>query len=270
MAESAAIFSPVCHFLRLPLELRLIIYRFLLLESPECSVQRNSGIANTRSLSILRTNHQIYKEAANVLYSEVDVNLELDGIVCLQETPVCSTVTAHKQVWRHNPLFGVGQCSDGGRHDYEPPELAGFLEPHIFARFRRVSFNAWFNFIDAADASEPPIRSDEHCNLSAKDEIRLAEFLQKSMVLEHFAQIMSNSLLVDNLVISLNVSIDLPEKADTPTDDDVSMLLLKIHGRAMEVLINNGLLSPLGRLANVRSFEFEFWPAGPKGQSYVP
>lgn len=80
--------EPICHLLRLPVELRLMIYRYLLCPPiKRIQIHHRSDYGRTRYVTykgewdlwwtwhvhsaILRTNRQIQQEAYDVLYGEV-------------------------------------------------------------------------------------------------------------------------------------------------------------------------------------------------------
>ena len=61
-----------------------------------------------KHLSILRTNHQIHSEAADLFYSELTILLEPSN-VNLREDPFRPFEYGRSErVWRHDPLLGIG------------------------------------------------------------------------------------------------------------------------------------------------------------------
>lgn len=97
-----------------------------------------------RHPAILRTNRQIYNEASALLHS--DLTIDMDPGDALIDTPGNATVDPTREVWRHTPVKGLGIGNVNGQTVYESSPLDGSLEPHIFARFERVSYNAYFDF----------------------------------------------------------------------------------------------------------------------------
>jgi len=83
--------------------------------------------------AILRACQAIYTEAAALLYSELTITVGLNIIRCW-EHPIKSE-EPNIGVWRHDPLYGVGHRQHNGGQLYNTPELPGFLDPHVFARF---------------------------------------------------------------------------------------------------------------------------------------
>ena len=77
-----------CHLLRIPIELRLMIYRYLLptkIPTQQPWMPRKEG---SRTPSILRVNRQINQEASLVLYGEVPFEVRIDArqiMMCGQE-----------------------------------------------------------------------------------------------------------------------------------------------------------------------------------------
>lgn len=70
---------------------------------------------------VLRTDRQIYSEAASVLYSELTIIVELGDIVCMRKKRLEGMEKAKKKVWRHNPLHG--NRNEHGRHIYNTPPI---------------------------------------------------------------------------------------------------------------------------------------------------
>lgn len=97
-----------------------------------------------RHLAILRANRQIYNEASTLLHS--DLTIELDPGDALIDTPGNATVDPTRKVWRHAPIKGLGIGNVNGPTVYESAPLDGSVEPHVFAQFERVSYNASFDF----------------------------------------------------------------------------------------------------------------------------
>ncbi len=76
-----------CHLLKIPLEMRLRIYRFLLPDKPIPARYRNSRCLTSDDglvyAALLRANHQIHDEAVRLLYAVRTFTIELaaDGLV---------------------------------------------------------------------------------------------------------------------------------------------------------------------------------------------
>merc|ERR1712093_282047 len=171
-----------CYLLRIPKEIRLNIYRYLLLPTPTSMISITPGDAfeddtdqsdsdsdddmeggggeyitaaeanpftaedyeaYRKHPAILRTNRQIYSEAISMFHTEAILVVEPGDIFCLSDNPQdLKFGAAHQGVWRHNPLLGFGR-EVNGTVVYDSPEIeGGLLEPHVFARFQKILFDA--------------------------------------------------------------------------------------------------------------------------------
>ena len=119
-----------------------------------------------RHLSILRTNRQIYTEASTFLHSDLTIVMEPGD--ALTDTPGNPTVKRSKNVWRHAPSNKLPVTSTSGQTVYTTTPLDGALEPHVFARFEKISLVGDFDFDLDEDAPTFYINDD----LSASAEAR--------------------------------------------------------------------------------------------------
>lgn len=99
-------------------------------------------------MAVLSTNRQIHEEAASVLYSELTIVLysgtvydaeENIGDLSLFRTPI-------ERIWRHDPHHGTGYTRADGSYFYHTPEMDGSLEPHVFARFKKIEWDITVSF----------------------------------------------------------------------------------------------------------------------------
>ena len=123
-----------------------------------------------RHLSILRTNRQIYTEASTFLHSDLTIVMEPGD--ALTDTPGNPTVKRSKNVWRHAPSNKLPVTSTSGQTVYTTNSLDGALEPHVFARFERISLVGDLDF--NLDEDAPTFYINDDLSASAEDE---AEFL---------------------------------------------------------------------------------------------
>ncbi len=72
--------------------------------------------------------------------------LEPGDIPSLQRRYSKGMGISKKTVSTHNPLDGICHRNDDGSHLYNTPAMNGLMEPHVFARFQPVLFNADFSF----------------------------------------------------------------------------------------------------------------------------
>lgn len=100
---------------------------------------------------ILRVNHQVYQESSSVLYSEATFVLDPEDILCLSKTkvrPYGAAPFEHfdpplNKLWRYDPRKGVGCRNRKGDIVYKTPKSEGVLDPHVFARFRKIKFDSY-------------------------------------------------------------------------------------------------------------------------------
>lgn len=92
-------------------------------------------------------------------------------------------------VWRHNPLDGVDFGREDGSHIYNTPPTDGLMEPHVFARFQRVTFHADFEFTAAGSH----LYIDDNFNIGSNDTARFIAFLRPLGIFELLVRLLSNS-----------------------------------------------------------------------------
>jgi hypothetical protein len=95
--------------------------------------------------AILRANHQIYAEASSVLYTESEFAIDPRDILTLSPNPwdLEFGVGGNIAPWKYKPLESTWK-EDNGIVIYDSPKLGGPLYPHVFARFQRIFFDAYF------------------------------------------------------------------------------------------------------------------------------
>lgn len=126
-----------------------------------------------RHLAILRTNRQIYDEASYLLNSDLTVMVEPGD--ALTDVPGNDIVKQTKKLWRHDPAKGLGFTNINGQTVYKTSALDGSVEPHIFARFENVSYNAQFDF-EFHDAA-PSLYIDDDLNVGAENAAEFVSYL---------------------------------------------------------------------------------------------
>ncbi len=161
---------------------------------------------------------------------------------------------SEKTVWRHNPLDGIGYRREDRSHVYNTCPTDGLIEPHVFARFQRVTFHADFDFT----AAESHLHIDNEFNIDTDDRARFIAFLRRAGIFELLVRLLSNSPSLHRLSIGLNVQV---WANYDPDDSDEEMDLKKIgaaNERAADIFMDGGILHPLQKISNVKSFEFVF------------
>ncbi|KAH6672502.1 hypothetical protein B0J14DRAFT_74808 [Halenospora varia] len=290
----------MCHFTRLPLEIRRHIYRYVLLSPPTIVLSCTSGTIRKveRSVSILRVNRTISTEAVSLFYSELTILLGAEHILCLDEEYRLSNPNCTNTLWRHNPLRGVPEMNDQGMFHYDPdPVMEGMLEPHIFAQFRNVVLEAHFKSGDEESPCKlPPVELDVYDGLVVDEENieELRDVFESLRLFGDLGNILASSKRV-NLVVELWLNIDGDvgytgpdagpgvggvddglaiigfDRGDSPTDRIAWDMILAIRAarkRAVEVFIESALAGCFTHTRTIESFTFrvfeEIWwtPAG--------
>jgi len=108
-----------------------------------------------RDLAILRTNRQIHKESSALFYSEATIVIEMEDLFHLAKNPPDLDDDEplgfdHQTLWRYHPISKQGppyRILPGGKYDYSNTykNSEGKLEPHVFERFRKIEFRAFFD-----------------------------------------------------------------------------------------------------------------------------
>lgn len=266
----------VHHFNRLTnldSDIRLEIYRCLFLLPDHHLVHkgrlpREDSDHSSLSPQILRANRQVYSEAFSVLYSEVPVRLELGDILSLPGDHERFIGKRNKNIWRHNPLDGIGRCDNRGRHLYSTPQMDGVMEPHVFARFRKVVLYADFEFIGGDEiCNEPNCCADPRLGINGDFSLDpdyipfFVDSLNQSNVIELFVKLLSNSPYVHHLglLLSAEVEADYDNGMNGAEDEETDAKFDDAGDEAaVELLMDSRMLDPLRELSNVQCFEFKF------------
>ena len=127
-----------------------------------------------RHLAILRTNRQIYSEASALLHSDLTIEVEPgDTITGITGN---SVVLPSRKVWRHASSKGLGFTNTNGQTVYESALLDGTVEPHVFARFEKLSYYAEFEFM--FDEAAPTLYiNDDDLSVRADDAAKFVSYL---------------------------------------------------------------------------------------------
>lgn len=234
--------------------------------------------------AILRTNRQIYSEASAVLYSGLSLYVKPENVLCMNAGK--DIVKASDKVWRHNPLHGIGTTNQSGQTVYATPEVDGFMEPHVFARFTQITFDLNLtldeNTMKATREPEttqhgqedqnalvaPSLFVTDNLTINPRDEAKLLAFYKRSTMIHQFVKILSNSPNIVRLQIELEIEVlarwanDLDSDSDSESEEDrpseTTKKNLLANERAIDIFLDSGLLAPLEKLSNVQTFQVEF------------
>lgn len=235
-----------------------------------------------RHLAIVRTNQQIHSEAMSMFYREAVLALEPGDIFSLSKKPKSLTFGfPNEMAWKHNPLDGISKMDKNGVVVYDTASLSGDIEPHIFAKFQRISFDAYFDD-DHTQLMEMWIDDDTRI-FRADDAAELKKTLQSSNLIKDLVKILSNSPRITSLEVSLEVEVmansnlimaDLMYETDDE-DDEVGGKTEKImdiaNEKATELFLDSGIMDPLKTLSNVSSCNFKFgFEHRDEGDEYKP
>ena len=235
------------------------------------------GLDIRRFPAILCTNHQIYDEASSFFFSTLEIRL----------TPACVlsiALNSTKITPRLNPIL----------------KLDGTMTPNALASFKKVTFDIDFNpqiawQLEVLEAELGPrtpnpdpiprVFVDNNLTVDPNDAAKLLAYYRRSNLIHHFVNIVINSPVLHRLVITLYASVfsDCGIASDPDIYSDLDnyvgepKFVLRHHlmtavanERAMELLLDSGLLTPLEKLSNVRSFQFKFETRDRNGELYKP
>ena len=126
-----------------------------------------------RHLSILRLNHQIYDEASLVLHSHLTIAVNPGD--ALTDTPG-NAIVSQSKIWRHAPSKELKYSNINGETVYDALPLDGFMEPHVFARFQKISYTADFDF--GCDDAAPSLYISDDLSVRASDAAKFISYLK--------------------------------------------------------------------------------------------
>ena len=199
--------------------------------------------------------------------------------------------------------------------------LNGVMTPDALAPFKRITFDIDFSFqfawqleaVEAALSSRkaekntrllsntmPMLFVNENLTVDPDDAAKLLAFYDRSSIIRHFVNIVSNSPGLTRLVITLHASVfaDYTMISDSESDPDLEgyeigsdpdmvsglssgaddwesmsrygLMTAVANERATELLLDSSLLASLEKLSNVRSFHVEFETQDRNGELYKP
>ena len=210
----------------------------------------------SRHPEMLRVNHQIYFEAFPVFYSGLGV------------------VVPSKGIWRYKPLEGDTQAYYYGEIEedesfeviYDPPLTDGVTKPQGSAKFSKVLLTVKFNRM-------LPVgwRYDEETGkIPVAWHQQLTDAFQTSSIIEDFVGLLAGCSWVDHVDIDLAVLVDFDTDQQSlgcgsPVEDlekphwiERRKIWHKGDIQVAGILLSSGVLNPLQRLSNVRSWCIEF------------
>jgi hypothetical protein len=218
--------------------------------------------------AILRTNKQIYSEASSLLYTEGIIMLEAGDVISLARSQLQfgpKFGVPYHGAWRSNPLLGQKELN--GVLTYDNALMDGKMDPHVFARFQKVYFDANFDF-EHTQAVELWIDDDTHV-VRLEDAERYKLLVRTSTIMKDFVELISQSPLIMGLEVSLEVEIMVnstlmsqemssADDGDDETEEKLDKLMELADERATELFLDSGICECLKELSNVKNFHFGF------------
>ena len=246
-------------------ETRIEIYRYLILTTPKFCLKPTSDHGRvSRYLAILGTNHQVHSEAASVLFSELIIVVHPGYIFSLQKSSSDSIAFEKpiQDVWRHDPLSGIGHTKRNGKRFYYTPVMDGLMDPHVFAKFQRINLQATLKHGEYG----PFLWINKFFQFDIDIEERARTLMRKSTLMKNLAKLLSNSPLLKELSIHLDVHVDVADATwytgVGPHSPEEIAHRTHLQGAARErgaaIFLDNGMLDPLLTLSNVKNFKFSF------------
>ena len=212
--------------------------------------------STARHPEMLRVNHQIYFEAFPVFYSGLGM------------------VVPRKGIWRYKPLEGNTQAYYCGEYEedeffeiiFDPPLEDGVTKPQESAKFSKVLLTVKFNRM--LDISW---RYDEETGkIPVAWHQQLTDAFQTSSIVEDFVRLLAGCSWVDHVDVDLAVMVYFDtdqqslgcrspaEDPGTPNWIERRKIWHKGDIQVADILLSSGILNPLQRLSNVRSWCIEF------------
>jgi len=210
-----------------------------------------------------------------VLYSELTIKLVSGNNLALGiPVPPLDEREPGKlydNVWRHNPLDGMGYRMPDGTRLYDTPKMDGLMEPHVFARFQNLELDVRLEY----EARPLFFIGEDRLsgNICVKTIHREADFMssmQQARIIHDVVKLVSSSPCIKKLLIRLTgdvgvIWLDGRERGqwreyywkEVYENIDVVAAL-----RATELMVDSGMLSPLSKLSNVKWFGLEIRMGG--------
>ena len=223
-----------------------------------------------RTSALLRANKQIYSEAYPLLYSELKIVL-IPGAVLSRVMHPDPLAKPTGGIWRYDPAIGIDFKYINGHICYESECMDGDMEPHFFAKFKKIVFNADF---PVDEYGEPPaLYIDKSLRGKSENEAHFKDCIKSLAVIQRLVHLLSDSPLINHLEISLNFEVYVDYDYFNSSDDDgsdfddegftigerkIQNMTEAANERATELFLESGLLDPLHKLSNVQSFVITF------------
>ena len=160
-------------------------------------------------------------------------------------------------IWRHDPCYGRGAVDQNGKYVYNTPALGGRLEPHVFARLRRIQYDALLAFPDA-----PVVYIKEDCSIEPQFQRYYMRFIRDANVthIQRFLKCILHSPIINHLNINFGVhSVAFHQPQGSIFGREIEEMQRAVNRQARDMFVHCGVLGPLRALHNVRSFNLGFF-----------
>lgn len=218
-------------------------------------------------LCILRTNQQIHDEATSLFFSKVTLAMAIADLNDLQLTPemhdtehtercsleLCAPRSDEKlHMWKHSPLRGIGYTNEGKPFYAQSPQN-GRMEPHIFARFRKIVFEV--TFYEMRKFFEFEFVEFEHKYSS----LVMTEEVQNTRLFEILRRVLTLVPRIDALEVVIATESDATffggyGSGDNVDDDAKDFLESGVPLPSQYIIESKSMLKPLMNLTNVDQF----------------
>ena len=209
---------------------------------------RSRDVHDFGRLAILCTNRQIYIEASYILHSDLTVRLEARDIMVGKNS---------QTIWRHDPCYGRGVINKNGEYVYNTPKLGGRLEPHVFARLRRIQYDALLVFLDA-----PIISLRQDFTIEPQFQKYYMRYIREANVthIKRFVKSIFHSPIIYHLKINFGIeSVRYHDPGGFFGIERFEEMHMAANRQARDTFVHCGVLGPLRTLHNVRSFNLGFF-----------
>lgn len=137
------------------------------------------------------------------------------------------------------------------------------MEPHVFARFKRIELRLDFDFENDEVPPAPQLGIGSQHNIDVDDCLQFSLFIRRTKVFRDFATVISNSsgLSVLRIALKINGSPNFDMDFDDDSNDALESEAVYFEfadKRAKELFLQSGVMDPLRCLCNVQTAIIEF------------
>ena len=224
---------------------------------------------------VLRLNRQIYKEASALLYSSLVIDVRPSDVIPSSDF-WDDIVEPIDNVWRLNMDQLLLVDDPIQQREHIGAVFGRIMAPHDFTKLERISFNVTLCFIGRdEDAMWPTFTLDDNFRTEREDEEtfvtclkgRDADHPPVSDIFLHFANFLVRSPYISHLNVSLAAKVDVAfeigsddedEEESEQLDQQEEKMINVADQRAIELVMEAGVLDPLKQLSNVKSLGLSF------------